>query len=246
MEEQQPQLTKRECRELRRQEKDQERSQMIKRKTMHKIFIWTLVVLGVGGIIWGLVMFASNSASDKTILPVNAISESDWVKGAKTQKIVLIEYSDFQCPACGAYYPVIKQVVEEFGENIAFVYRHFPLRQIHKNAELAAQAAEAAGKQNKFWEMHDMIFENQKEWSNERNAKEFFVRYASALDLNKEQFAADFGSKEIKNKINADYQSGLRFNVNATPTFFLNGEKLQSPRNYEDFKSLIQGAISQQ
>jgi len=246
MEEQQSQLTKQERRELKRQEKDQERSQMIKRKTMRKIFIWTLIVLGVGGIIWGLVKFASNPSSDKTILPVNAISESDWAKGVKTQKIVLVEYSDFQCPACGAYYPVTKQLIEEFGENIAFVYRHFPLRQIHKNAELAAQAAEAAGKQNKFWEMHDMIFENQKEWSNERNAKEFFVRYADALDLNKEQFVTDFDSKEIKNKINADYQSGLRFNVNATPTFFLNGEKLQNPRNYEDFKSLIQGAISQQ
>jgi protein-disulfide isomerase len=219
---------------------------MIKRKTVRKIFIWALIVLGVGGIIWGLVKFANNSASDKTILSVNAISESDWVKGAKTQKIVLIEYSDFQCPACGAYYPVTKQVVEEFGENIAFVYRHFPLRQIHQNAELAARAAEAAGKQNKFWEMHDMIFENQKEWSNEKSVKEFFVKYADALDLSKEQFAVDFDSGEIKDKINADYQSGLRFNVNATPTFFLNGEKLQNPRNYEDFKSLIQGAVSQQ
>jgi len=213
---------------------------------MHKIFIWTLIVLGVGGIIWGLVKFASNSASDKTILPVNAISESDWVKGAKTQKIVLIEYSDFQCPACGAYYPVTRQLVEEFGENIAFVYRHFPLRQIHQNAELAARAAEAAGKQNKFWGMHDLIFENQKEWSNKKNVKEFFVKYADALNLNKEQFVVDFDSREIKDKINADYQSGLRFNVNATPTFFLNGEKLQNPRNYEDFKSLIQGAVSQQ
>ena len=94
--------------------------------------------------------------------------------------------------------------------------------------------------------MHDIIFENQKEWSNERNAKEFFMSYAETLSLNKDQFIVDFDSREIKNKISADYQSGLRFNVNATPTFFLNGEKLQNPRNYEDFKSIIQEYISQQ
>ena len=112
--------------------------------------------------------------------------------------------------------------------------------------EVAAQAAEAAGKQNKFWEMHDMIFENQKEWSDERNVKEFFVMYAEALNLNKEQFVADFDLKEVMDKINADYKSGLRYSVNAVPTFFLNGEKLQNPRNYEDFKSIIQEYISQQ
>ncbi|MEK7558481.1 MAG: DsbA family protein [Patescibacteria group bacterium] len=212
---------------------------------MRKIFIWTLIVLGVGGIIFGLAKFAGSPASLKTILPVDAPAISDWTKGGKDAKVILVEYSDFQCPACGAYYSVTKQLVEEFGGNIAFIYRHFPLRQIHQNAELAARAAESAGKQGKFWEIHDIIFENQEEWSSQRNAEEFFERYAKSLDLNMEKFKSDLVSKEIKDEVAADYQSGLLFKVNATPTFFLNGEKLQNPRNYEEFKSLIQAAISQ-
>jgi|SRR3990167_261600 len=237
------QLTKRERRELRREEKLKGEQQRKQARAIKRITLWFLVLLGIGGGVFGLTKLPSSPASN---LSVETVSASDWVKGNRNAKVTLIGYSDFQCPACGAYYSMTKQLIEEFGENIAFVYRHFPLRQIHKNAELAAQAAEAAGKQNKFWEMHDMIFENQKEWSNERNAKEFFMSYAETLSLNKDQFIVDFDSREIKNKISADYQSGLRFNVNATPTFFLNGEKLQNPRNYEDFKSLIQGTVSQQ
>ncbi|MDO8504101.1 MAG: thioredoxin domain-containing protein [bacterium] len=243
MELQQP--TKQERRESRHQEKMMEQQRRARSRFIKRIILWSSVLIVVGVLIFGIAKFTSAPSSNDLASATTSITDGDWVKGNREASVTVIEYSDFQCPACGAYYPVIKQLVEEFGGNIAFVYRHFPLRQIHQNAELAAYAAEAAGKQNKFWEMHGMIFENQKEWSNERNAKEFFLKYADALDLNKEQFIVDFDSREIKDKINADYQSGLRLNVNATPTFFLNGEKLQNPRNYENFKSLIQGAISQ-
>lgn len=240
------QSTKQERRELRQQEKMMEQQQRARKKFMKRIAFWTSIFIVVGALIFGIVKFVNTPTSSDLAPAITSVADNDWVKGDREASITIIEYSDFQCPACGAYYPVTKQLVEEFGGNIAFVYRHFPLRQIHQNAELAARAAEAAGKQNKFWEMHDMIFENQKEWSNQRYAKEFFVRYAEKLGLNKEQFNVDLDSRKIKDKINADYQGGLRLKVNATPTFFLNGEKLQNPRNYEEFKSLIQSAISQQ
>ena len=120
-----------------------------------------------------------------------------------------------------------------------------PLRQIHPNAQLAAQAAEAVGKQEKFWEMHDMIFENQRTWSNQMRgqAEETFVSYASALNIDIEQFKTDMDSEEVKDKVNNDYQSGIRARVNSTPTFFLNGERIQNPRSYEEFRNIINQAL---
>lgn len=200
----------------------------------------------------GLFIFSKNGAPNRqdssgnsAVLGVNTIFSSDWVKGNREAKVTLVEYSDFQCPACGAYYPVLKQLQQEFGEGIVFVYRHFPLRQVHANAELAARSAEAAGKQGKFWEMHDVLFENQKEWSDQPNAKETVIKYAQSLDLDIERFKSDLDSKEVREKVNDDYQSGIKARVNSTPTLFLNGNKLDNPRNYGEFKDLIQKAISQ-
>ncbi|OGZ32769.1 MAG: hypothetical protein A3H02_02030 [Candidatus Niyogibacteria bacterium RIFCSPLOWO2_12_FULL_41_13] len=172
------------------------------------------------------------------------MSPNDWIKGKKEAKNTLIEYSDFQCPACGLYYPLLKQLSREFGENMMFVYRHFPLQQ-HKNAKPAAYASEAAGKQDKFWEMHDLIFENQDEWSakSDDKAKEIFIKYAGSLNLNIEKFKNDLNLEEINKKVESDFQSGLKLKVNATPTFFLNGEKLQNPRSYDELKNIIQQTI---
>lgn len=220
---------------------------MTRRKTMPKIFIWILVILGIGGTTFGFIKFTNNPASDQTVLSAGVISASDWIKGNKDSKVVLVEYSDFQCPACGAYQPLVKQLLQELNtEKFVFAYRYFPLYQIHQNAESAAQAAEAAGGQGKFWEMHDILFDNQKSWSNKRNAEEDFIKYAESLDLNIDKFRNDLTSKEIKNKITSDYRSGQKAGVNSTPTFFLNGKKLQNPRNYEEFKKLIKDAISNQ
>ncbi len=205
--------------------------------------LFTILII-VGALIWGLGQFLNNSSTKNPTPSVSTISVSDQIKWNREAKVVLIEYSDFQCPACAAYYSVLKQVAADFKSDVAFVYRHFPLRQIHQNSELAARAAEAAGKQGKFWEMHDLLFENQKEWSGEKKAEELFKRYAVSLNLNVEQFGTDIDSQEIKDKVNNDYRSGVSFGINATPTFFLNGEKLQNPRTYEEFKSLLQKALS--
>ncbi|OGC46761.1 MAG: hypothetical protein A3A94_01955 [Candidatus Portnoybacteria bacterium RIFCSPLOWO2_01_FULL_43_11] len=168
---------------------------------------------------------------------IDAISSSDWIKGNKEAKTILVEYSDFQCPACAVYYPLVKKLIEDKGNSFQFTYRHFPLPQ-HKNAEQAAYAAEAAGKQGKFWEMHDLIFERQDDWAEAENAKDIFKEYAQSLELNIEQFNQDRDSQAVKDKVQKDYTSGLTNKVNATPTFFLNGEKIQ-PRSYDEFVNFI-------
>ena len=137
----------------------------------------------------------------------------------------------------GSIGKALSQAVGLAGGRVALHY--------NKNAEAAARAAEAAGKQGKFWEMHDLLFDLQDEWSQEKNAKDKFLEYAQSLDLDLDQFEADIDSKEVKDKVTQDYQSGLRLGVNSTPTFFLNGLKLQNPETYEEFKNLIESSIEQ-
>ncbi|MEK7493920.1 MAG: thioredoxin domain-containing protein [Patescibacteria group bacterium] len=174
---------------------------------------------------------------------INTLAENDNVKGARDAKTILIEYSDFQCPACAAYQPFVKQLAQDFEGTIAIAYRHFPLKQ-HKHAALAAYAAEAAGKQGKFWEMHDMIFETQKEWSSKNDARDTFIGYAEKLGLDRGQFVADIDSDEVIDKVDSQQKSGLRAKVNGTPMFFLNGKKLDTPRSYDDFKTAVAETIS--
>ena len=187
----------------------------------------------------------SSTPAALTTQKAESVSEADWVKGNKDSKVSLIEYSDLQCPACGAYYPVTKKLLTEFGESIIFAYRHFPLRQIHFNSQISAQAAEAAGLQGKFWEMHDLLFERQEKWAEEKDPKALFKQYAQELGLDVEQFKGDLESEKVRNEVEGDFQSGLKSGVNATPTFFLNGKKIQNPRTFEEFKSIIEKETGQ-
>jgi protein-disulfide isomerase len=133
--------------------------------------------------------------------------------------------------------------VGEFGDKIAFVYRHFPLP-YHQQADLAARTAESAGKQNKFWEMTDLLFTNQTAWADKNDAREKFISYAQSLGLDLNRFESDLDSAELKKEVENDYLSGAAI-VNSTPTFFLNGKKIQNPRSYEEFRNLIIQTLSQ-
>ena len=210
-----------------------------------RVLLWLGVVALIGGAAFGMIKLAGRTPANRTALLANAVSASDWIQGNKDSKVVLVEYSDFQCPACKVFYSFLKQINEKYGTKIEFVYRHFPLSQ-HANAMLAAQAAEAAGKQGKFWEMHDFIFEGQNTWAvqNNADAEKTFVSYAQSLGLNIDQFRKDLNLAEIKKKIENDYQSGIKSGINATPTFFLNGEKLPPPTSYGDFENTIVQAIN--
>lgn len=213
---------------------------------MKNLIVFGLVIAVAAGAGYYFFFSPGYSKSPEKIslsFPTDTIVASDHVKGARNAKTLLVEYSDFQCPACGAYYPLVKQIGQDFGGAIAIVYRHFPLRQ-HEHAEIAAHAAEAAGAQGKFWEMHNMLFEHQKDWSSQNNAKDIFIQYAESLGLDRARFATDIDSKEIANKVKEEYQSGIDADVTSTPTFFLNGKKLDTPRTYDEFKTLIGEAIT--
>lgn len=232
--------SKQEKRSERLSQKDAERKSSQRKKLIRTASVWMVGILFLAGIGFGISKLAAPVES--TSLLASGISLTDNSKGNSESSVVLVEYSDFQCPACGAYYPLLKALVEEFGSEMQFVYRHFPLPQ-HQHAELAGRAAEAAGQQGKFWEMHDLIFENQQSWTNLRNSEETFTQYAVQLGLDMEKFKTDLDSKELKEKVRGDYSSGLSSGVNSTPTFFLNGVKLQNPRSYEEFRNAILNAL---
>lgn len=210
---------------------------------MKRFTLWIVFFAVIGLLVWGMVALVENSTVAQGTLS-KPVTAADWTKGATTSKAVLVEYSDFQCPACASYEPLVKTMLATFPNDLTFVYRHFPLITIHRNADYAAGAAEAAGIQGKFWEMHDLLFEKQSEWDNKENALSIFAEYAVSLGLDKEKFESDTISIQTRQKINDAYRSGTQSGVKGTPTFFLNGKMIQSPRSEEEFKQIIQNAIA--
>lgn len=165
-----------------------------------------------------------------------AVNSADHHEGNSRGAITLVEYGDFECPHCGLAYPLVKRLLKEKGSELRFVFRNFPLSEIHPNAFASAIAAEAAGKQGKFWEMHDLIFENQDSLS-----PDFLMSLAEDLGLDLEKFTKDSGSEEIKNKIEMDFEGGVHSGVNGTPTFFLNG--LRVITYDETYESLLEAIL---
>jgi protein-disulfide isomerase len=159
----------------------------------------------------------------------------DHVYGKKDSKVIFTEYGDFQCPGCGNAHPTIKEVTEKYKDQLAFVFRNFPLTSIHPNARAAASAAEAAGKQGKYWEIHNMLYESQQAWGSLATSQrtDYFLGYTDELKLNKDTFQTDMTSPEVSQKINFDMALGKKDGVSATPTFFLNGKKMDNIYNAE-------------
>ena len=155
---------------------------------------------------------------------VQPVTEDDHVAGPMDAPLTLVEYGDFECPHCGAAHPVVQEVQRVLGDNLRFVYRHFPLTQIHAHAEHAAEASESAAAQDAFWEMHDVIFENQ-----DAITDRDLVRYAAAIDLDAERVAQDLVAGTWATRVRRDFLSGVKSGVNGTPTFFINGTRYQGP-----------------
>lgn len=159
---------------------------------------------------------------------VSPASTESALATPSAQTVQIVEFSDFQCPACKAAAPQIKQLEAEFPGQIQFIYRHYPLTSIHDKAMLAAQAAESASRFNKFWEMHDKLFETQEEWTgfSQDEAKNKFIEFATGFGINNEEFTKLLESDEIKQIVQSDINLGNEVKISATPTFFLNGEKV--------------------
>lgn len=144
-------------------------------------------------------------------------------KGSQTAPIVIEEFADFQCPTCAQVHPMMNEVTSAFGSRVKFVFRHYPLTQMHKNAFDAAVAAEAAGLQGKFWDMQNLIFQNQKSWSNAPNATAMFENYAQTIGLNLEQYKEDVAGMRARQRVEADLQRARALNLDSTPTILING-----------------------
>jgi protein-disulfide isomerase len=200
-----------------------------------------LAVIGAIIVIFiGFLVFRNDNAS----APNAKGTPSNHIKGDGAVK--LVEYGDFQCPACGQYYPVVTQVVDKYSQDITFQFRNNPLVSIHPNAFAGSRAAEAASKQGKFWEMYDKLFGNQQDWSSASNPMSFFETYAKQLGLNVDQFKKDFASSAVNDTINADLAQGKKIGVKATPTFELNGKVIENPQpTLEAFSKVLDEAIAE-
>ena len=209
-------------------------STMAKKKNLTTYLNVGAVAL-IGGSL--LISMMATSANDEPF------DVPERVKGNENAEVVLTEFGDLECPACRAAFPIISELAEEFGDDVKIVYKHFPLTQIHPNAFLAAQATEAAGMQGKFWEMHDVIFEEQPKWARSVNPRASFIRYAEDLGLDVDQFKQQLNATSIKQKVNSDIAEGNALNVRSTPTFALNGEVIQNPGSIEDFRAILRAAL---
>lgn len=205
------------------------------------------IVLFLGGAYAAARLSQSRSTSQGDTSPdrqqLLAVANDDHIKGNPAARVVLVEYLDFECGVCGTYHPLIKDLLEEFGEEIIVVNRYFPLVG-HRNAMNAALAVEAAGRQGKYFEMHDLLFEKQADWIGQQfSNRDLFDQYALELGLEMEQYKRDLDSPEVRERVQRDLESGQALGVNSTPTFFLNGERIPNPRSLEDFRTLIKAAL---
>jgi len=210
------------------------------------VTVWTIAVVVLTLIVVGLIALvtASNnqSATGVLSLPVQA---GEWTTGGAnaSSTISLVEYSDFQCPACAFYAPWVKQLLSDIPE-LVLTYRYFPLTQIHQNADLSAQAVEAAGRQGRFWEMNEAVFAHQQDWAESSQAEPLFMEYAQGLGIDPVKFKQNLDSQSVKDKISQDLKSGLDSGVTGTPSFYLDGKFINNPKTYDDFVGIIKDALA--
>jgi protein-disulfide isomerase len=167
------------------------------------------------------------------------VGPADHSQGDPKAACTLVEYGDYECPYCGSAYPIVKRIQKHFGKRLRFVFRNFPLGEMHPHAESAAESAEFAGAHNKFWEMHDALYENQ-----ERLGGALYLELATELKLSPEDLRAALEKRQFLSKVKSDFTSGVRSGVNGTPTFFINGQRHDAPFDYANLLSAIESASS--
>jgi protein-disulfide isomerase len=188
---------------------------------------WGVIIIVVL-IFAGIFVFNGHKTADSPGKK-SGTAPTQHIEGKGQSGVTVVEYGDYQCPFCGDAYAPIKQAVADLNDQIFFQFRNYPLTSLHQNAFAAARAAEAASMQNKFWEMHDALYESQDQWSNEGNPVPFFNQLAQQLGLNTTRFKADYASGKVNNLINADLAAGGKLKIQGTPTFFINGKQTSLP-----------------
>jgi len=210
-----------------------------------RTIFWLCFLVILALIVWGLIV-ANNKPAPGLKLGVPApISTTDHTLGSTDARVTLIEYADFQCPACAAYNSLVERLYLEASTTLRIVYRHFPLPQ-HQNARITAQATEAAAIQGKFWEMSRVVYANQADWAelSDADARKMLAGYAADLGLDAQKFATDIDADAGKERISDQLAEGQSLGVNGTPTFFVNGKAIQNPQGYDQFKAIIDTAAN--
>ena len=172
-------------------------------------------------------------------------AEPPHIRGNPKASVTLEEFADFQCPSCGAYYPELKKIETEFGDRLRVIFRELPLVPTHQHALFAAQAAESAGLQGRFWEMHDKLYENQATWSEAKDLVPIFVDYAKQIGLDTDRFMKDVNSEPVAQRIFQDGKRAHAFGINSTPTFFVNGKEAKDESwKPEGLRKMINEALN--
>lgn len=220
---------------------------MENRRTQVLVVIGFIVVILIIAAVAGFSSQGTQQTSSTfTATQTTPITKDDHTKGPSDAKVTLIEYGDFQCPACGAYEPLVEQLEQEYDGRVQFVFRNFPLYQIHQDAMIAAYAAEAANLQGKYWEMHDKLYATQNDWAQDPADKvvaDYFNGYAQALGLNVQKFDSDINSQTVKDRVQRDLDSGNNAQIDHTPTFFVNLTQIQNPTSLQGFESALNAAL---
>jgi protein-disulfide isomerase len=213
-------------------------------KILIGIGVVTLLLVGVAVFSLGGSKGLGGDEASKAPKDIKTLIRSDsHIKGPKNAKVTVVEFGDFQCPACGSAYPVVTQILGNYKDKVQFIFRNYPLP-VHKNAKVAAEASEAAGAQGKFFEMYTKLYDNQKAWSESNNAlDEYFVKYATDIKLDVNKFTSDVKASKYANKIQKDIDDGNAVGVSATPTFYINGIEQVGGLPYDEFKTKIEDAL---
>ncbi|HUC01343.1 MAG TPA: thioredoxin domain-containing protein [Candidatus Paceibacterota bacterium] len=215
-----------------------------------------LVVVTVAVIIAGA--YSSGNSTDTTngnfvATTVPAITSADWTEGNPNAKVSLIEYGDFECPACGDYFPIMQQLFSNYSSTVLFVFRNYPLYTIHPFAGIGAQAAEAAGLEggsSKYWAMHDLLYTKQAEWSTntalspQQVVSQYFDGYAQSIGLDVNTFNVDVNASSVTAKIQNDVNGGNSAQIDHTPTFFMNLAQIPNPTTTQAFEDVLNAAIA--
>ena len=169
------------------------------------------------------------------------VTEQDHVQGSADAPVTLVEYGDYECPHCAHAHPIVKRLQKHFGAHLRFVFRNFPLKEVHPNAESAAESAEFAGVHDRFWEMHDGIFENQPALG-----LPLLIELAEALELSVASLRAALETQQFNARVREDFRGGVRSGVNGTPTFFVNGQRHDRPFEFADLVEAIELRIEEE
>ena len=208
---------------------------------MSKRFL--LILAGIV-VLFGGLLFMSKREADAPSKNGDTATLSEHKSEEGSSGVTLIEYGDFQCPACGQYYPVIKQLKEQYKGRVTFQFRHFPLAEIHQNGLISSRAAEAAAMQGKFWEMHDKLYEGQQAWSTSTNPSPIFEQYAESIGLDVNKFREDAKGEQTNDIVRSDRAEAKKQGYQSTPTFVLNGQKIDNPTSLEAFTKILDDAIA--